>query len=119
MRCQSSENVVFETTERGNDKGKQRRDPVARRKTYTLSSPAEPDSNDNRALWKSLHRSRKDDSKTAPATVTGDSSTEVDVYAVRYQQVGHSSSYLHLLLLHTHTSRVCRTQAGREEKVSA
>ena len=85
MRCQSSENVVPGTTERGNDKGKQRRDPVAHRKTFTLSSPAELDSSDNRVLWKSLFRSRKDDSKTAPATVTRDSSTEVDVYAVRYQ----------------------------------
>ena len=110
MRCQSSENVVPGTTERGNDKGKQRRDPVAHRKTSTLS---ELDSNDNRAPWKFLFRSRKDDSKTAPATVIRDSSTEVDVYAVRYQQVGHSPSYLHLLLLHMHTSGIGRTQAER------
>ena len=113
MRCQSSENVVPGTTERGNDKGKQQIYPVTHRKTFTLSSPAELDSDNNRALWKSLFRSRKDDSKTAPATVTRDSSTEVDVYAVCFQQVGHSPSYLHLLLLHTHTSRVCRTQVGR------
>ena len=114
MRYQSSENVVPGTTERGNDKGKQRRDPVAFGKTSTLSSPAEFDTNDNRALWKSLFRSRKDDSNTASAKVTQDSSTEViDVYAVRYQQVSHSSSYLHLFLLHTHSSGICRTQAER------
>ena len=112
MRCQSSENLAPGTTERGNDKGKQRGDPVAHRKTSTLSSPAELDTNDNRALWKSLFRSRKNDSNTAPAKVTRDSSPDVvDVYAVRIHQVGHSSSYLHLFLLHTHISGVCRTQA--------
>jgi len=113
MPCQSSENLAPGTTERGNDK-EQQGDPVAHRKTSTLSSPAELDTNDNRALWKSLFRSRKYDSNNSPAKVTRDSSAEVvDVYAVRYQQVSHSSSYLHLFLLHTHTSGVCRTQAER------
>ena len=119
MCCQSSENLALGTTERGSDKGKERGDPVAHRRTSTLSSFAELDTNDNRALWKSLFRSRKDDSNTAPAKVTRDSSTEVvDVYAARIHRVGHSSSYLHLFLLHTHTSGVYRTQAETSEKVS-
>jgi len=114
MRCQSSENLAPGTTERGNDNGQQRGDPVAHRITFTLSSPAGLDTNDNWALWKSLFRSRKHDGNNAPAKVTRDSSTEVvDVYDVRIQKVGHGSSYLHLFLFHTHTSGVCRTRAER------
>jgi len=94
MHCQSSENVAPGTTEHGNDKGKQRGDPITHKKTSTsrnLLSPAELDSNENWALWKSLFRSRKNDSNKAPAKVPRDSSSEVvDVYAVRYQQVSHS-----------------------------
>ena len=117
MYCQSSENIAPGATEYDNDEGKQQGDPITHKKTSTsrnLLSPAELDSNESRALWKSLFRSRKNDSNTAPAKVTRDSSTEVvDVYAVRIHQVGHGSSYLHLFLLHTHTSGVCRTQAER------
>ena len=59
MLSQSSENVAPGTAECGNDKGKQRGYSVVRTQTYTprnLSSPAELDSDENRALWKALFR---------------------------------------------------------------
>jgi len=102
MHCQSSENVAPGTSERGNDRSKRRGDLITHKKTSTsrnLLSPAELDNNENWALWKSLFRSRKNDSNKAPAKVTRDSSSEVvDVYPVRYQQVSHCSSYFNLVL---------------------
>ena len=81
MHHQHSENVSSGTAERSNDKGKQREDPVVHKQTFT---PDELDSNENRALWKSLLRSRKKDSKDASATASRDtSSAVVEVYAKR------------------------------------
>ena len=84
---QRSGSVAPGAAERGNDKGKQREEPGEHRQTFSpddLSSPAELDSDDNRALWKSLLRSRKKDSKGAPATLSRDTSPAVvEVYAKR------------------------------------
>ena len=87
MHHQHSENVSSGTAERSNNKGKQREEPIVHKQIFTpdnLSSPAELDSNGDRALWKSLLRSRKKDSKDAPATASRDTSPAVvEVYAKR------------------------------------
>jgi len=87
MHHQHSENDSSRTAECSNDKGKQREEPVVHKQIFPpddLSSPAELDSNENRALWKSLLRSRKKDSKDIPATASRDTSPAVvEVYAKR------------------------------------
>ena len=96
MHHQRSESVPPGAAEHGNDKSKQREQPVDHEQTFSpdgLSSPAELDSDDNRALWKSILRTRKMDGKKAPARQRQHSSPKVvEVSAVRGFQVKFSLS---------------------------
>ena len=97
---QRSGNVAPGAAERGNDKGKQREQPGDHGQTFSpddLSSPAELDSDENRALWKSILRTRKMDGKKVPARQTQYSSPKVvEVSAVRGFQVKLSLLCTHL-----------------------
>jgi len=96
QRHQYSEDVALRAAERGHAKGKQREQPIAPMHTSTPddpSSPAELDSRENRALWKSIFRARKKGGKDAPAEVLArDPSPVVEVYARRVPQVSFGSS---------------------------
>ena len=81
MYHQRSENVALGAAKRGNDKGKQGEELISA--PDDPSSPAELDSGENRALFKSLLRARKMNGKT-PAKVTQDRSLKVvEMFAVR------------------------------------
>ena len=96
MHHQRSGSVPPGVAERGNDKGKQQEEPSDHGQTFSpdgLSSPAQLDSDENRALWKSILRIRKMDGKKAPARQTQHSSSKVvEVSAVRGFQVKFSLS---------------------------
>jgi len=97
---QHSENVSSGTAECRNDKDKQREQPVDHEQTfspYGLSSPSELDSDESRALWKSILRTRKMDGKKVPARqIQHPSPKGVEVSAVRGFQVKFSFSCTHL-----------------------
>jgi len=103
MHHQHSENVSSGTAERSNNKGRQCEEPVVHKQIFTPddpSSPAELDSNENRALWKLLLRSRKKDSKDAPATTSPDTSpVVVEVYAKRVPKACFNSFCVHPFVL--------------------
>jgi len=90
---QRSENIALGAAERG----KQSEEPIAPMQTSTPdgpSSPVELDSNENRALWKSILRARKRDGKEASVRVTQETSSEVvEIFAARGFKVTLSSSF--------------------------
>ena len=86
MNHQHSETAAPGVANRGDDKGKQREEPIRTSTPDELSSPAELDSDANLALWTSVFRRKKDCKKTPSRSFP----EVMEVYAKRVPKASFS-----------------------------